>query len=74
MVDQVSDAGNLYDEIVPCASNTRGTGEPFPACSVAYELGREREKGIEITWKSDKKEPGTTGTTATVGVGSAAHG
>ena len=38
----------------------KGIGEPFPACNVAYELVREREKGNEMTSKSDENESGTT--------------
>jgi hypothetical protein len=34
----------------------QGIGEPFPACNVTYELGRERDKGHEMTWEDDEKE------------------
>ena len=41
-------------------SPLKGIGESFPACNVAWELGRERGKGHEMTEKIDEKQSGTT--------------
>ena len=69
MVEQAANAGNPNNFPRRCwhltggasSSPYRGIGGPFPARNVAYELGREREKGHEMTWKIDEKESGTTG-------------